>query len=105
MIVERPRAKRYGFVAAIEIVDLQSDLRVHARITDLSLYGCGVSATKPFPAGTRVRIRITYNGAKFEALGRVTYATADSYMGILFGRVETKDQLVLEKWVAELRDK
>ena len=56
---------------------------------------------KPFLAETRVRIRITYNGAKFEAIGRVTYATSDSYMGILFARVETKDQLVLEKWVAE----
>jgi len=41
----------------------------------------------------------------FEAIGRVTYAAADFYMGILFVRVETKDQLVLEKWVAELRDK
>ena len=36
--VERPRARRYPFVASVELVDLASDLRLQERVTDLSLY-------------------------------------------------------------------
>jgi hypothetical protein len=49
--VERPRARRYPFVASVELVDLQSDLQLQERVTDLSLCSCGVSTSKPLPAG------------------------------------------------------
>jgi hypothetical protein len=39
------------------------------------------------------------------ALGRVSYATATGRMGIAFTKIEPKDQLILEKWVEELRDR
>jgi hypothetical protein len=104
--IERPRARRYPFVASIELVDLQSDhLQLQERVTDLSLYGCGVAAKKPLPAGTKLRIRITSKGSTFSALGKVAYATADGDMGIVFTRVERNDQMVLEKWISELRDR
>ena len=103
--VERPRARRYPFVASIELVDLQSDLRVQERVTDLSLYGCGVTAIKPLLAGTKLRVRITSNGRTFSALGKVAYATGDGDIGIVFTRVEPNDQMILEKWIGELRDR
>ena len=37
---EHPRARRYPFVASVELVDLQSELQFQGRATDLSLYGC-----------------------------------------------------------------
>jgi hypothetical protein len=103
--VERPRARRFPFVACIELVDLQSDLRLQERVTDLSLYGCGVTATKPLPAGTKLRVRITNKGSTFSALAKVAYATADGDMGIVFRRVEPRDQVIVERWIGELRDR
>ena len=102
--VERPRARRYAFVASVELVDLQSDLQLQERVTDLSLYGCGVAASKRFPVGTKLRVRITSKGNTFSALGKVAYAT-EGDMGIVFTRVEQNDLMILEKWISELRDR
>jgi len=71
----------------------------------LSLYGCGVTAIKPLLAGTKLRVRITSNGRTFSALGKVAYATGDGDIGIVFTRVEPNDQMILEKWIGELRDR
>jgi len=102
---ERPRARRYAFVASVELVDLQSELQFQGRATDLSLYGCGVAASKSLPAGTKLRITITTKGRTFAAVGKIAYATADGEMGIVFARVEPSDQTLLEKWIGELRDR
>ena len=41
--------------------------------------------------------------ANFAALGRVSYTTSEGGMGVAFTRIEPNDQLILEKWVEELR--
>lgn len=103
MRTERPRARRFSFVAPAELTDLQSETNIHGRTSDLSLYGCRVEAPKPFPTGTKVRIRISHRSANLVALGRVSYSKAEGEMGIVFTRIDPKDQLILEKWVEELR--
>jgi hypothetical protein len=35
----------------------------------------------------------------------VAYATSHGDMGIVFARVERNDQMILEKWINELRDR
>ena len=95
------RAKRYGFLARAKVTDLQSEIHLQGRTTDLSLYGCGVSATEHFPAGTRVRVTVDHEGATFTAIGRVAYATSGD-MGIAFVRIEPDDQMTLEKWISEI---
>lgn len=102
---ERPRPRRYPFVASAELIDLQSEVQIQGRITDLSLYGCGVAASKSFPAGTRLRIKITSRGRTFWTLGKVAYATADGDMGIAFARIERNDRVILEDWITELRNR
>ncbi len=104
MRTERPRARRYSFAATVELTDMQSEANIQERTSDLSLYGCRVEAHKPFPTGTKVRIRIAHRSANFVALGRVSYATAEGRMGIAFTQIEPNDQLILEKWVEELRE-
>ncbi len=103
--VERPRARRYPFVVSVELVDVQTELQLQGRVTDLSLYGCGVNASKALPAGTKLRIRITSKGSTFSALGKVAYATSDGDVGIVFARIEPNDQIILEKWISQLRDR
>jgi len=102
---ERPRARRYAFVAHVELTDLQSELQFQGRATDLSLYGCGVAASKSLPSGTKLRIKITTKGRTFSAVGKVAHATAEGDIGIVFARVEPSDQMILEKWIGELRDR
>jgi hypothetical protein len=55
---ERPRAHRYFFIATVELTDLQSETQMKEQTSDLSLFGCHVNTSRPWPAGTKVRIRI-----------------------------------------------
>ncbi len=104
MFTEHPRARRYPFVVGIELTDVQSDAQIRERTSDLSVFGCHVDTLKLFPTGTKVRIRIAHRGANFAALGRVVYTGPNTGMGVAFTKIEQKDQLVLEKWIDELRD-
>ncbi len=104
MFTEHPRARRYLFVAGIELTDVQSEAQIRERTSDLSLFGCHVDTLRLFSAGTRVRIRIAHRGANFAAMGTVVYAGANAGMGVAFTKIEEKDQLVLENWIDELRD-
>jgi len=103
MRTQRPRARRYEFSATIELTDVQTGEQSKERTTNVSLYGCRVATSKPFSTGTKIRIRITHKGETLTALGTVAYTEANGEMGIGFTNVEVKDQLILEKWVAELR--
>ncbi len=104
MFAGHHRARRYPFVVGIELTDVQSEAQLRERTSDLSLFGCHVDTRKLFPAGTRVRIRISHRDANFTAFGRVVYAGPNAGMGVTFTKIEQKDQLVLEKWIDELRE-
>ncbi|PYT78194.1 MAG: hypothetical protein DMG40_21230 [Acidobacteria bacterium] len=101
---ERPRARRYPFVASIEMIDVESETQMNEQTCDLSLFGCGVSTAKPFPTGTRVRIRIVHKGASFAGQGRVAHAGHLTRMGVVFTKIEPQQQLILEQWIAGRRE-
>ena len=105
MHLERHRARRYSFHANIELTDLQSETRTKEQTSDLSLFGCRVDTLKHLPAGTKVRIKISYGSENFDALGKVVHVRQNLGMGILFTKIEANDQLVLDKWIAERRDR
>ncbi len=100
---ERHRARRYPFVARIELTDLHSETQIKEQTSDLSLFGCHVNALKTFAPGAKVRIKISHGTVNFEALGKVAFARPNAGMGILFTRIGPNDQLILDKWLAELR--
>src|SRR6266849_8006927 len=100
----RPRARRYPLVASIELTDLQSETRIRGQISDLSLFGCHVETENLLPTGTTLMLRIIYAGANFIALGKVAYALYRVGMGIAFTEIEPSNQLVLEKWIEQLRE-
>ena len=101
---ERPRARRYPFAASLEITDVESETQINEQACDLSLFGCGMNTQKPLPAGARVRIRVVHAGANFVALGKVAHTGRSTRMGVVFTKIEPHQQLVLEKWIAELRE-
>ncbi len=55
------------------------------------------------PTGTKVRIRIEHEGANLVALGKVVYSLPHSGMGVVFTKIEPNSQVILEKWITELR--
>lgn len=104
MQLEHHRARRYSFHASVELTDLQSETQTKEQTSDLSLFGCHVTTLKPLLAGTKVRIKISHRSETLEALGRVVFVRPNAGMGIFFTRIEPHNQLVLDKWIAELRD-
>jgi hypothetical protein len=103
VLPEKPRARRYPFPANVELIDVDSEHMLRVQTCDLSLFGCRVRCANPWPAGTKVRLKITYKGATVRALGRIAHVQGTTSMGVAFSKVEIKDQLVLEIWMAELR--
>ena len=103
-MIERPRARRYPFAASIDIVDMETETEIREQTTNLSVFGCQLTAQKPLAAGTKVRLRIIHRGAIFAALGQVAQVRRN-IMGVVFTKIEQKDQAVLEKWLAEIRDR
>jgi hypothetical protein len=102
---DRPRARRFPFVATIDLTDIQSEIQARHQTTNLSLFGCHVAPGKVFPLGAKMRIEIVRGGVSFTATGKVAFAQLESGTGILFTTIEENDQLVLEKWIDELRSK
>ena len=101
---ERPRARRDPMVASIEMTDVESETQIVEQTSDLSLFGCGVTTDEPLPAGARIRIRIQRAGANFSAMGKVAHDGHGARMGVVFTKIEPHPQLVMEKWLVELRE-
>jgi PilZ domain len=97
------RASRYPFAASIELTDVRSERLLSARTTNLSLFGCYVYTSSPFPEGTKVSLRILHGGASFAAFGKVVQSKPNSGMGIAFTEIGEPSQAILEKWLATLR--
>lgn len=86
------------------MTDVESETHMVEQTCDLSLFGCGVTTQNPLSAGTRILIRIQHAGTNFAAMGKVAHAGHGTRMGVVFTKIEAHQQLVLEKWVAELRE-
>jgi len=56
METEHRRSPRVPFVAAAEVIELDSEVRLRARTCDLSQHGCYLDMINPLPAGTTVKI-------------------------------------------------
>jgi PilZ domain len=102
-LIERPRARRYPFAASIDLVDMESEREIREQTTDLSVFGCQVNTQKPWAVATKVRLRIIHRGAIFAAQGQVANVRSNS-IGVVFTKIEQKEQVILEKWLAEARD-
>src|SRR5437763_14788968 len=101
MLPEKPRARRFAFLANIELIDLDLERKLRDQTCDLSLFGCQVKCLEPWPTGTKVRLKITFKGAAVTALGRIANTRAKS-MGVVFTTISEKDQSVIERRMEEL---
>lgn len=100
MEIERRRTPRYNFGAIAEIADLETRNELVAVTRDLSLSGCFISTSTPFPQATEVRVRFVSSGTEFSALGKVTGNVTREGMGIAFTEITPENLTVLEKWLS-----
>jgi hypothetical protein len=96
---ERRRVPRFPFVASAEVVENNSDARMNARVSELSLYGCYVDTINPLPKGASVFIKIFTDADFIEAKGMVAYVHPNLGMGIAFFDVNPRFLPILQVWL------
>jgi hypothetical protein len=100
---ERRRGPRYPFYASAQITELQAQIEMTARTSELSRHGCYMDMLNPLPLGTAVKIQITYQEQTIDAGGRVIYSQPNMGMGVSFDKMQADHEVLLDKWVAEAR--
>ena len=96
---ERRQYPRYPFIASAQLLEEESEIRVAARISELSSGGCYVDMVNPFPPGAAVRIHITRGACVFHAAGFVVYSNPNVGMGVAFRRLDPESRALLEEWL------
>jgi hypothetical protein len=99
---DRRCATRSAFIAPLEMVEMRTGSRIHARTSDLSLQGCYVDTLNPLPVGAAVRLQIQRSGLILDILANVSSRHAGSGMGLVFGEITEAQRRVLESWLGEL---
>ena len=99
MANERRRAPRYPLIAAAEIIEPQTNLRLRGRTSDLSLVGCYVEMRNALPESTQIRVQIIHDDVIFSALGAIAHCQPNMGMGIRFTDVQLDQHEILEEWL------
>jgi hypothetical protein len=103
MGAERRRAPRYQLVADDEIVSPLSRESLKARTSDVSLVGCFMNTTYALPSGTKIQLQLTHEGTTLMASGAVARSEPSMGFGVSFGELKAAQQILLQKWLDELR--
>lgn len=99
---DRRRARRYQFIADVEVTETMTNTKLRCRTGDLSVSGCFLDMLNPSPEDTTIQIRISQRDSTFSALGRVVFVVPNMGMGVAFTSVEPAQLVLLQKWLAEL---
>jgi PilZ domain len=98
---ERRRELRVPFSADAEILDEQRDFRARSRVRDLSLGGCYVEMSDPFPPGKNVLVEIYTESEFLETHATVAFLEPNQGMGLTFSVMQPFFLAILNKWLAQ----
>jgi hypothetical protein len=96
---ERRRTPRYPFQAFAEIKKDGSAAPVTTSVTELSLHGCFILRSNPFPQGTSFHIKIFTDTEFFESRATVVYSQPEHGMGVTFLDIRSAYAAVLRQWI------
>jgi hypothetical protein len=99
---DRRCATRSAFIAPVEMVEMRTGSRIHARTSDLSPQGCYVDTLNPLPVGAAVRLQIQRADMTLDVLANVSSRHAGSGMGLVFGEITAAQRAIIESWLGEL---
>jgi hypothetical protein len=103
MRAERRRTPRYPFIAEVEVTDEKDNSRTSTHIRELSLHGCYVEMSNPFPEGANVVLEIYSEKEFVETHATVAYVERDQGMGLTFGELPSYYAVVLNKWLEQAK--
>jgi len=98
---------RFPLMAEAEITKIGDGSSFVAQLSELSSRGCYLDTIKPFPIGSKLRLRIYYGSDTCELPGKVIY-THSGYgtglhgMGVLFGDMAAEQHSAINTWLDEL---
>ncbi len=99
---ERRTSARYPFLAAAELTESTSGVRLEVSTSNLGSNGCYLDTINPLPQGTLINIRITHQGQVFGAGGVVAHSHPNLGMGVKFIALESGCASLLETWLNEV---
>jgi PilZ domain-containing protein len=99
---ERRRNPRYPFMGDIEIVDLESGIKMTAHTSDFSRGGCYVDMFNPLPEDTVVKLRLTKWQQTLETQAKVVHSSVGMGMGLMFGVLDAAQRAIVESWLTQL---
>jgi PilZ domain len=102
---ERRRSARFQCSGSAELKVEGSDVRMWGTLTDVSLHGCYVEMSTPFPVGTKADLVLEALGFRVRALGTVRVSYPFLGMGICLTKVEPGQQAQLEQLLAAVAGK
>jgi hypothetical protein len=102
-IRDRRYTIRYPFAADAELIDMESGKQVTGVTSDISLGGCFVCTSKPLPANTRARLRLTRKGQVLDTLVVVRIVKPRIGLGIEFFELETPNDRILTAWIESMQ--
>lgn len=82
----------------------QDDPPIRCQLTDLSLGGCYLEISSPFPASSRVTLSMRAAGVEVRAQGVVRIMHPDKGMGIEFTQATPEHRAALERFVGVLTE-
>jgi PilZ domain len=100
--IERRRNPRYPFMADVEIVDMESGMKMVAHTSDFSRGGCYVDMFNPLPEDAVVTLRLTKWQQTLETQAKVVHSSVGMGMGLMFGVLDAAQRAIVESWLAQL---
>jgi PilZ domain-containing protein len=98
--------KRSHFRIAVsirgEMVELSTGAHVIGMASDLGFGGCFVETKHPFPAGTKVGVRLSWEGSTFRCRGLVTHADGAHGMGLVFTEADPSETVSVLDWLTSV---
>jgi len=82
----------------------QDDPPIRCQLTDLSLGGCYLEISSPFPASSRVTLSMRAAGIEVRAQGVVRIMHPDKGMGVEFTQTTPEHQAAVEKFLGVLTE-
>ncbi len=82
----------------------KDDPPVSCQLTDLSLGGCYLEITSPFPVSTRVTLSMRAAGVELRSEGVVRVMHPDKGMGVEFTQTTVEHRALLEKFLGRLAE-
>src|SRR5260370_16405092 len=79
---------RYPFAADAELLDMESGTKAEGVTSDISMGGAFICTSRPFHSNARIRITLTREDQKVEAMGSVRTLKPNVAMAIEFLRVD-----------------